>query len=107
MQVFNQGLKSYRELPIRLSEFGSCHRNEPSGTLQGIMRVRSFVQDDGHIFCTEAQIQSEVIEFIDVLQEVYANFGFEEILIKLSTRPEQRVGSDEVWDKSEAALAEA
>ena len=107
VQVFNQGLKSYRELPIRLSEFGSCHRNEPSGTLQGIMRVRSFVQDDGHIFCTEAQIQSEVIEFIDVLQEVYANFGFEEILIKLSTRPEQRVGSDEVWDKSEAALAEA
>ena len=107
VQVFNQGLKSYRELPIRLSEFGSCHRNEPSGTLQGIMRVRSFVQDDGHIFCTEAQIQSEVIEFIDVLQEVYANFGFDEILIKLSTRPEQRVGSDEVWDKSEAALAEA
>jgi len=107
VQVFNQGLKSYRELPIRLSEFGSCHRDEPSGTLQGIMRVRSFVQDDGHIFCTEAQIQSEVIEFIDILQEVYSNFGFDEILIKLSTRPEQRVGSDEVWDKSEAALAEA
>ncbi|NQV64902.1 MAG: threonine--tRNA ligase [SAR86 cluster bacterium] len=107
VQVFNQGLKSYRDLPIRLSEFGSCHRDEPSGTLQGIMRVRSFVQDDGHIFCTEGQIQSEVIDFIDVIQDVYRDFGFNEIIIKLSTRPEQRVGSDADWDKAEAALATA
>ncbi|MDB9868592.1 threonine--tRNA ligase [Pseudomonadales bacterium] len=107
VQVFNQGLKSYRDLPIRLSEFGSCHRDEPSGTLQGIMRVRSFVQDDGHIFCTEGQIQSEVIDFIDVIQDVYRDFGFDEIIIKLSTRPEQRVGSDADWDKAEAALATA
>ncbi|MFT5210690.1 MAG: threonyl-tRNA synthetase [Flavobacterium sp.] len=107
VQVFNQGLKSYRDLPIRLAEFGSCHRNEPSGTLQGIMRVRAFVQDDGHIFCTEAQIQDEVIDFINVLEDVYADFGFNEIIVKLSTRPEQRVGSDEVWDKSEATLAKA
>ncbi len=107
VQVFNQGLKSYRDLPIRLSEFGSCHRDEPSGTLQGIMRVRSFVQDDGHIFCAEGQIQSEVIEFIDVIQDVYRDFGFNEIIIKLSTRPEQRVGSDADWDKAEAALATA
>jgi len=107
VQVFNQGLKSYRDLPIRLSEFGSCHRDEPSGTLQGIMRVRSFVQDDGHIFCAEGQIQSEVIDFIDVIQDVYRDFGFNEIIIKLSTRPEQRVGSDADWDKAEAALATA
>ena len=107
VQVFNQGLKSYRDLPIRLAEFGCCHRNEPSGTLQGIMRVRAFVQDDAHIFCTEAQIQNEVIEFIDVLRSVYTDFGFDEIIIKLSTRPEQRVGSDEVWDKAEATLAKA
>ena len=107
VQVFNQGLKSYRDLPIRLSEFGSCHRDEPSGTLQGIMRVRSFVQDDGHIFCAEGQIQSEVIDFIDVIQDVYRDFGFDEIIIKLSTRPEQRVGSDADWDKAEAALATA
>jgi threonyl-tRNA synthetase len=107
VQVFNQGLKSYRDLPIRLAEFGSCHRDEPSGTLQGIMRVRGFVQDDAHIFCTEAQIQSEVIDFIDVIQDVYKDFGFNEIIIKLSTRPEQRVGSDADWDKAEAALATA
>ena len=107
VQVFNQGLKSYRDLPIRLAEFGSCHRNEPSGTLHGIMRVRGFVQDDAHIFCTESQIQAEVIDFIDVLQAVYRDFGFNEILVKLSTRPEKRVGSDEVWDKSEASLATA
>ncbi len=107
VQVFNQGLKSYRDLPIRLAEFGSCHRDEPSGTLQGIMRVRSFVQDDGHIFCAEGQIQSEVIDFIDVIQDVYRDFGFNEIIIKLSTRPEQRVGSDADWDKAEAALATA
>ncbi|MFT7220898.1 MAG: threonyl-tRNA synthetase [Candidatus Azotimanducaceae bacterium] len=107
VQVFNQGLKSYRELPIRLAEFGSCHRNEPSGTLQGIMRVRGFVQDDAHIFCTEGQVQDEVATFIDVLNDVYHDFGFDEILIKLSTRPEKRVGSDEIWDKSEQALAQA
>ena len=104
VQVFNQGLKSYRDLPLRLAEFGSCHRNEPSGTLQGLMRVRGFVQDDAHIFCTEKQIQDEVATFIDLLYSVYQDFGFEEVLIKLSTRPEQRVGSDEVWDKSEKAL---
>ncbi len=107
VQVFNQGLKSYRELPMRLAEFGSCHRDEPSGTLQGIMRVRGFVQDDAHIFCTEDQIQEEVIDFINIIEDVYANFGFNEIIIKLSTRPEQRVGSDEVWDKAEATLAKA
>jgi threonyl-tRNA synthetase len=105
VQVFNQGLKSYRELPIRLAEFGSCHRNEPSGTLQGIMRVRGFVQDDAHIFCAEQQIQEEVATFIQVLTAVYHDFGFDEMIIKLSTRPEKRVGSDEIWDKSEAALA--
>ncbi len=107
VQVFNQGLKSYRDLPIRLAEFGSCHRNEPSGTLHGIMRVRGFVQDDAHIFCAESQIQSEVSDFIDVLEAVYRDFGFDEIITKLSTRPEKRVGSDAVWDKSEAALAQA
>jgi threonyl-tRNA synthetase len=104
IQVFNQGLKSYRDLPLRLAEFGSCHRNEPSGTLAGIMRVRNFTQDDAHIFCTEAQIQDEVATFIDLLQKVYAEFGFDDIVVKLSTRPEQRVGADEVWDKAEAAL---
>ena len=104
VQVFNQGLKSYRDLPLRLAEFGSCHRNEMSGSLHGIMRVRSFVQDDAHIFCTETQIQSEVKEFIDFLHEVYADFGFEEIIYKLSTRPEQRVGSDDEWDRAESAL---
>jgi threonyl-tRNA synthetase len=107
VQVFNQGLKSYRELPLRLSEFGSCHRNEMSGALHGIMRVRGFVQDDGHIFCTEEQIQVEVAKFISFLHEVYEDFGFDDVLYKLSTRPEQRVGSDEDWDRSEAALAEA
>ena len=104
IQVFNQGLKSYRDLPLRLAEFGSCHRNEPSGTLAGIMRVRNFTQDDAHIFCTEAQIQDEVATFLVLLQKVYAEFGFDDILVKLSTRPEQRVGSDEEWDKAEAAL---
>ncbi|MGV6806456.1 MAG: threonine--tRNA ligase, partial [bacterium] len=107
IQVFNQGLKSYRDLPLRLAEFGSCHRNEASGTLQGLMRVRGFVQDDAHIFCTEAQIQDEVSVFTDLLFEVYKDFGFEDILIRLSTRPEQRVGSDEIWDKAEQALADA
>ncbi len=107
VQVFNQGLRSYRDLPIRLAEFGSCHRDEPSGTLQGLMRARAFVQDDAHIFCTETQIQNEVIDFINVLEGVYANFGFDEIIVKLSTRPEQRVGSDDIWDKAEATLTQA
>jgi threonyl-tRNA synthetase len=107
VQIFKQHLHSYRELPIRFGEFGSCHRNEPSGSLHGLMRVRSFTQDDGHIFCTEDQIQGEVIAFIDTLQKVYADFGFTDILYKLATRPEQRVGSDEVWDKAEAALQQA
>ncbi len=107
VQVYNQGLKSYRDLPVRLAEFGSCHRNEASGTLQGTMRVRGFVQDDAHIFCAEDQIQSEVADFIQMLEAVYQDFGFEDMIIKLSTRPEKRVGSDEIWDKSEAALAEA
>ncbi len=104
IQVYNQGLKSYRDLPLRLAEFGSCHRNEASGTLHGLMRVRNFVQDDAHIFCTEEQIQEEVSNFIDLLFEVYADFGFSDIIIKLSTRPENRVGSDEIWDKAEQAL---
>ena len=107
VQVFNQGLKSYRDLPLRLSEFGSCHRNEPSGALHGLMRVRNFVQDDAHIFCTEEQIQEEVSIFIDLIFEVYKSFGFNSIIIKLSTRPEKRVGSDDIWDKSEKALEDA
>ena len=106
VQIYKHSLKSYRDLPLRLAEFGSCHRNEPSGTLHGIMRVRNFVQDDAHIFCTPEQIQSEVSAFIDLTFEVYKHFGFENIDIKLSTRPEIRVGSDEVWDKAEASLAE-
>ncbi|HYY15046.1 MAG TPA: threonine--tRNA ligase, partial [Gammaproteobacteria bacterium] len=105
VQIFNQGIKSYRDLPLRLAEFGSCHRNEPSGTLHGLMRVRHFVQDDAHIFCTEDQIQGEVAAFIDLLFEVYADFGFVDIIIRLSTRPAQRVGSEAVWDKAEQALA--
>ncbi|MEH6812597.1 MAG: threonine--tRNA ligase [Motiliproteus sp.] len=107
VQVFNQGLRSYRDLPLRLAEFGSCHRNEPSGTLHGLMRVRGFTQDDAHIFCSEGQIQDEVSDFIDLLYSVYKDFGFTDIILKLSTRPEQRVGSDEVWDKAEQALAAA
>ena len=107
VQVYNQGLKSYRELPLRLAEFGACHRNELSGVLHGLMRVRGFTQDDAHIFCTENQIQSEVSRFIDLLHKVYADFGFQKVLVKLSTRPANRVGSDEVWDKAEAALEEA
>ncbi|HIG89316.1 MAG TPA: threonine--tRNA ligase, partial [Candidatus Thioglobus sp.] len=107
IQIYNQGLKSYRDLPLRLAEFGSCHRNEPSGTLHGIMRVRNFVQDDGHIFCTADQIQDEVSTFIDLTFDVYKHFGFDNVDIKFSTRPENRVGSDEVWDRAEAALAEA
>ena len=107
VQVFNQGLKSYRDLPERLAEFGSCHRNEPSGSLHGIMRVRGFTQDDAHIFCTEAQIQSEVATFIDMLHEVYADFGFTEVIYRLSTRPAERVGTESDWDRAEAALGEA
>jgi len=107
VQVFNQGLKSYRDLPLRLAEFGSCHRNEPSGSLHGIMRVRGFTQDDAHIFCTEDQIQSEVSTFIDMLHEVYRDFGFDEVIYRLSTRPAERVGSDADWDRAESALAEA
>jgi threonyl-tRNA synthetase len=104
VQIFNQGLKSYRDLPLRLAEFGSCHRNEPSGALHGIMRVRGFVQDDAHIFCTEAQVQEEAAAFIDLLRQVYRDFGFEDILIKLATRPAKRIGSEEAWDRAEAAL---
>ncbi|MBT6579862.1 MAG: threonine--tRNA ligase [Cellvibrionales bacterium] len=104
VQVFNQGLKSYRDLPLRLAEFGCCHRNEASGTLQGLMRVRGFVQDDAHIFCAENAIQEEVSIFIDLLYDVYKDFGFDEVLVKLSTRPEQRVGEDAIWDKAEQAL---
>jgi len=107
VQIFNQGIKSYRDLPLRLAEFGSCHRNEPSGALHGIMRVRGFVQDDAHIFCTEDQILSESAAFIDLLRKVYADFGFNDILVKLSTRPVKRIGSDETWDRAEAALAQA
>ena len=105
VQIFNQGLKSYRDLPLRYSEFGSCHRNEPSGTLHGLMRLRNFVQDDGHIFCTEEQVHAEVADFIDQLHATYVDFGFTEIIHKLSTRPEKSVGSDAAWDKAEKALA--
>jgi threonyl-tRNA synthetase len=107
VQIFNSGLHSYRDLPLRLAEFGSCHRNEPSGALHGIMRVRGFTQDDAHIFCTEDQIEQEVADFIVMLQRTYADFGFNDVLVKLSTRPEKRVGSDDSWDKAEAALAAA
>jgi threonyl-tRNA synthetase len=107
IQIFNQGLKSYRDLPLRLAEFGSCHRNEQSGALHGLMRVRAFTQDDAHIFCTEDQIQSEVSSFIDLLHKVYADFGFREVLYKLSTRPVNRIGSDDLWDKAEHALEQA
>jgi threonyl-tRNA synthetase len=107
IQIYNQGLKSYRELPLRLAEFGSCHRNEASGTLHGLMRVRNFTQDDAHIFCTENQIQDEVAGFIDLLYRVYSDFGFRDVLIKLSTRPPNRIGSDQVWDKAEDALEKA
>jgi threonyl-tRNA synthetase len=107
VQIYSQGLRSYRDLPLRYAEFGSCHRNEPSGALHGIMRVRAFTQDDAHIFCTEDQVEPEVSRFIDLLRRVYADFGFDEIPIKLSTRPAKRVGSDEQWDRAEAALKSA
>ena len=107
IQIYNHGLKSYRDLPLRLAEFGSCHRNEPSGTLHGLMRVRNFVQDDAHIFCTEDQILAEVSAFIDLLYGIYRDFGFDEVLVKFSTRPAKRVGSDVTWDKAERALEDA
>jgi threonyl-tRNA synthetase len=107
VQIFNQGIKSYRDLPLRLAEFGACHRNEPSGALHGLMRVRAFTQDDAHIFCREDQIQEEVSSFIDLLLEVYADFGFNEVLVKLSTRPEKRVGAEDIWDTAERALETA
>jgi len=107
IQIFNQGLKSYRDLPLRLAEFGCCHRNEPSGALHGLMRVRSFTQDDAHIFCTPEQILEEVSGCIAMIQDTYKTFGFTDLAVKLSTRPEQRIGSDEVWDDAEQALADA
>jgi threonyl-tRNA synthetase len=107
VQIFNQGLKSYRDLPLRLAEFGSCHRNEPSGALHGIMRVRGFTQDDAHIFCTEGQVSKEAADFINLTLQVYADFGFSDVRIKLSTRPDKRVGDDAFWDRAEAALAGA
>ncbi|HEU5283006.1 MAG TPA: threonine--tRNA ligase [Burkholderiales bacterium] len=107
IQIYNQGIKSYRDLPLRLAEFGSCHRNEPSGALHGIMRVRGFVQDDAHIFCTADQVQSEAVAFIDLLRQVYKDFGFEDILIKLATRPAKRIGAEESWEQAEQALRRA
>ena len=107
VQIFKQGIKSYRDLPLRMAEFGSCHRNEPSGALHGIMRVRAFTQDDAHIFCTEDQITSESVRFCELLQSIYADFGFEEVRVKFSDRPEVRAGSDEVWDRAETALTDA
>ncbi|RHW77260.1 threonine--tRNA ligase [Colwellia sp. RSH04] len=107
VQIFNQGLKSYRDLPLRMGEFGCCHRNEPSGSLHGLMRVRGFTQDDAHIFCTEEQVQDEVSLCIKMVYDVYKTFGFEDIIVKLSTRPEKRIGSDEIWDKAEQGLASA
>ncbi len=105
VQVYNRNLHSYRDLPLRMAEFGSCHRNEPSGALHGLMRVRNFTQDDAHIFCTEAQVEAEVASFHDLVESVYQDFGFNEIIVRLSTRPEQRVGDEQQWDKAEAALA--
>ncbi|BCE02152.1 threonine--tRNA ligase [Marinicellulosiphila megalodicopiae] len=107
VQIFNQGLKSYRDLPLRMAEFGCCHRNEPSGSLHGLMRVRGFTQDDAHIFCTEQQVQEEVSKCIKLVYDVYESFGFEDVIVKLSTRPEKRIGSDEMWDKAEQGLAQA
>jgi threonyl-tRNA synthetase len=107
VQIFNKGLRSYRDLPLRYGEFGACHRNEPSGALHGLMRVRGFTQDDGHIFCTEDQILPECADFTTLLQKVYRDFGFTEIIYKVATRPEKRVGADELWDKAEHALEES
>ena len=105
--MYNQGLHSYRDLPMRMAEFGSCHRDEPSGALHGLMRVRAFTQDDAHIFCTPDQVESESAAFIDLLYRMYADFGFNEVLVKLSTRPEKRIGADELWDQAEEALAKS
>src|SRR5207244_4751130 len=102
--IYNKGVRSYRELPLRYGEFGACHRNEPSGALHGLMRVRGFVQDDGHIFCTEDQILPECVAFTELLQKVYRDFGFTDIIYKVATRPKARIGSDELWDKAESAL---
>ena len=107
VQIFRRGLKSYRDLPLRLAEFGSCHRNEPSGALHGLMRVRAFVQDDAHIFCTEDQIADETVRFCTLLREIYHDFGFDDVTVKFADRPERRVGADAVWDRAEAALREA
>lgn len=107
IQIFNSSLHSYRDLPLRLAEFGSCHRNEPSGSLHGLMRVRGFTQDDAHIFCMESQVEAEVADFIKMLYEVYKDFGFDDVIVKLSTRPEKRVGTEEAWDMAENALANA
>jgi len=107
IQIFNQGLVSYRDLPMRMAEFGSCYRNEPSGALHGLMRVRGFTQDDAHIFCTPDQVSSESARFIELLYKIYSDFGFNEVLVKLSTRPESRIGDDALWDRAEADLARA
>jgi len=107
IEIFNQGLKSWRDLPLRFAEFGKCHRNEPAGTMHGLMRVRGFVQDDAHIFCTEEQITQEVSSFCKLVKDLYKVFGFEKITVKFSTRPELRIGSDELWDKAEGSLEEA
>lgn len=107
VQIFNQGLKSYRDLPLRMAEFGSCHRNEPSGALHGLMRVRGFTQDDAHVFCTEEQVRDEVNSCIKMVYDMYSTFGFEKIVVKLSTRPEKRIGSDELWTRAEDDLAAA
>jgi len=107
VQIYNAGLRSYRELPLRYGEFGACHRNEASGALHGIMRIRAFTQDDGHIFCTEDQILPECVAYTALLQKVYADFGFTQIVYKLATRPEKRVGADDLWEKAERALAES
>jgi threonyl-tRNA synthetase len=107
VQIFRQGIKSYRDLPLRMAEFGSCHRNEPSGALHGLMRVRAFTQDDAHIFCTEDQITSETLAFCELLRSVYRDFGFEDLVVKFSDRPAKRAGSDAVWDKAETALRQA
>jgi threonyl-tRNA synthetase len=107
VQIFRQGIKSYRDLPLRMAEFGSCHRNEPSGALHGIMRVRAFTQDDAHIFCTEDQITEESVKFCALLQSIYSDFGFDEVRVKFSDRPEVRAGADDVWDRAESALTDA
>src|SRR5208283_4800033 len=107
VQIFRQGIRSYRELPLRMAEFGSCHRNEPSGALHGIMRVRGFTQDDAHIFCTEAQVLEESVAFCNLLLAVYRDFGFNDVRVKFSDRPETRAGGDAVWDRAEATLKAA